>query len=100
MHDKNLAYPDSYIQFWFSDTPSTFTQPGEKFQIKYSLRPVDAEIHWSTDDEAAAVDEHGIVTAVGPGSCNITATVGAVTENGQIWDSYTTSTIEVTCDFD
>ena len=101
MQDKKLTYSDSYIQFWFTDTPSTFTRPGEKFQIKYSLQPVDSEIHWSTDDESvAAVDEYGIATAMGPGRCSITATVGDMTKDGQVWDRYTTSTIEVICNFD
>ena len=101
IQDKKLAYSDSYIQFYFTSGQPTFSQPGEQVMIGYFLQPIDAKIHWSTDDESiATVDEHGIVTAMGPGSCNVTATVGAVTENGQVWDSYTTSTIEVTCDFD
>ncbi len=101
MQDQNLAYPSSYIQFWFTDTPSTLTQPGEKFQIKYNLQPVDAEIRWNSDNnDVAVIDEYGVVTAVGPGTCNITATVGDVTENGQVWDSYTECSTAVTCDFD
>lgn len=101
MQDQNLAHPSSYIQFWFTDTPSTLTQLDEKFQIKYSLQPVDTGIRWSSDnDDIAVVDEYGVVTAVGPGTCNITATVGDVTEDGQVWDSYTECSTAVTCDFD
>jgi uncharacterized protein YjdB len=46
--------------------------------------PGDAITWASTDNEIATVSETGLVTAVGPGSAIITATMGAVSATGQI----------------
>lgn len=90
-----------YLSFFLNDTDVTLTAPETQYTMTYKLQPTDAQIRWSSDDETVAtVDESGIVTAVGPGKCNITATVGLVTAEGQDWDQPTTATAVVTCKWD
>lgn len=62
--------------------------PGEKLQLEAQVVPTYADnrfVRWiSSNPDVADVDEKGLVTAVGPGTCEITAT----SENGR-WDGCT-----------
>ena len=62
--------------------------PGEKLQLEALVVPTYADnrfVRWSSSDPGVAlVDEKGLVTAVNPGTCEITAT----SENGR-WDGCT-----------
>jgi hypothetical protein len=93
-----------YLNFNFTNVDShgvEFSEVGEQFLVTYRLQPTDAEILWQSEDETVAtVDEYGVITAVGPGKCTIVATIGMMTANGQIWDSYVEHVIEVSCNFD
>ncbi len=53
----------------------TLFTPGETFQLEF-LQDIQGEIIWTTSDPGVAeVDREGAVTAVGPGACEITATL-------------------------
>ena len=57
---------------------AAITEPGGTLQLTATVTPAEAsskEITWSTDnDEVATVSTSGLVTAVGNGKANITAT--------------------------
>lgn len=76
--------------FFLHDSDFLFTRPWEQKVLTYTLKPVDAKIWWSTDDESVAyVDEYEVLTAVGPGTCTLKAVSGDITIE-----------CTVTCDFD
>lgn len=55
---------------------------GDKYELEYSLKPNSEEsrVTWkSSDENVAKVSSKGVVTAKGPGSCEVTAT----TKNGR-----------------
>jgi len=61
--------------FSLSRADFTLSKKGESYRIKVS--GTDAAVQWSTSDASvAAVAEDGTVTAVGNGTCTVTATVG------------------------
>ena len=54
----------------------TFFNPGENYALRVTNVPGDTEISWkSLDETIATVDENGYVTAVGPGTTRVIATV-------------------------
>ena len=57
--------------------PNTFYALGEQYQLKATITPVYATnktVRWESDDESVAtVDENGLVTITGWGSCHVTA---------------------------
>ena len=58
----------------------TFFNAGETYALRITNVPGEAEIEWKTLDETiATVDENGYVTAVGPGTTRIIATVDGLT---------------------
>lgn len=79
--DENEIYSSDYVyQFFLHSNDLSFSEPGDQIELKYILKPVDAQIIWSTDDPSVAtVDEYGVVTAVGPGTCELTAIAGDIT---------------------
>jgi hypothetical protein len=103
-YDAEDELTAGYLNFNFTNVDSQgveFSEAGEQFLVTYRLRPKDAEILWESNDETVAtVDEDGVITAVGPGECTIVATIGMMTANGQVWDSYVESEIDVSCNFD
>ena len=89
-------YEDNHFSFWLtSGTQITFTKPGEQSVITYRLNPRDIPIVIrSTDESVAVIDEYNVVTAVGPGECEIEAEVGNM-EIGMVKKT----SIHVICDF-
>ena len=79
-----IAYTDRKLVTRVTLTPetATLTQAGQSVQLTATVAPADAankKVTWTTSDSrVAAVDENGKVTAVGNGTCTITAT----TEDG------------------
>ena len=79
-----IAYTDKKLVTGVTLTPetATLTQAGQSVQLTATVAPADAankKVTWTTSDSrVAAVDENGKVTAVGNGTCTITAT----TEDG------------------
>ena len=79
-----IAYTDRKLVTGVTLTPetATLTQAGQSVQLTATVAPADAankKVTWTTSDSrVAAVDENGKVTAVGNGTCTITAT----TEDG------------------
>ena len=63
------------IDPWF---PETFYNLGAKLQLTATITPANTTnktVRWESDDETVAVvDEDGLVTIVGWGSCHVTAT--------------------------
>lgn len=88
--DANATYASEAVyRFHLHSLDLSFSEPGAQAVLKYTLQPVDAQIIWSTDDPSVAtVDEYGVVTAVGPGSCELTGIAG-----------YTTVKTTIICDF-
>lgn len=66
------------FSFWLTgDGSMTFSEPGEQAVITYHMNPRDIPITWeSTDESVAVVGENCVVTAVGPGTCEIRYTAG------------------------
>ena len=87
-NDEGRAQADYEIQVSQGVSEITFTSlpgvlvKGDTFPVEYSLAPADApEIgltFTSDNDQVASVTEKGLITAVGPGTCVITA----VSHNG------------------
>ena len=58
-------------------TQTELTVVGATFQLVATVTPADMTVTWSSSsDEVATVDANGLVTAVGDGMAQITATVG------------------------
>ena len=58
-------------------TQTELTAVGATFQLVATVTPADMTVTWSSSsDEVATVDANGLVTAVGDGMAQITATVG------------------------
>ena len=76
--EPSTIHEDGGFSFWFTgDGQITFTSPGEQSVITYHLNPRDIPIVIrSTDESVAVIDEYNVVTAVGPGECEIEAEVG------------------------
>lgn len=76
----NINYPVQGISL--NHDAKTFTKAGETLQLTATIYPDSATnktVTWkSSDEKVATVDESGLVTAVGNGTANITAT----TEDG------------------
>lgn len=76
----NINYPVQGISL--NHDAKTFTKAGETLQLTTTIYPDSATnktVTWkSSDEKVATVDESGLVTAVGNGTANITAT----TEDG------------------
>lgn len=59
-------------------TDATLKKAGASFQLRYTAQPDGVEVFFSSSDEkVATVDGKGTVTAVGPGTATITATLGS-----------------------
>ncbi len=59
-------------------TDATLKKAGATFQLRYTAQPDGVEVFFSSSDEkVATVDGKGTVTAVGPGTATITATLGS-----------------------
>ena len=59
-------------------TDATLKKAGATFQLRYTAQPDRVEVFFSSSDEkVATVDGKGTVTAVGPGTATITATLGS-----------------------
>ena len=59
-------------------TDVTLKKAGASFQLRYTAQPEGVEVFFSSSDEkVATVDGKGAVTAVGPGTATITATLGS-----------------------
>ena len=59
-------------------TDATLKKAGAPFQLRYTAQPDGVEVFFSSSDEkVATVDGKGTVTAVGPGTATITATLGS-----------------------
>lgn len=88
--DANATYASEAVyRFHLHSLDLSFSEPGAQAVLKYTLQPVDAQVIWSTDDPSVAtVDEYGVVTAVGPGSCELTGIAG-----------YTTVKTTIVCEF-
>ena len=69
--------------FTLSKTDMTFDGAGQQWNLKVTMVPADAtaEVTWkSSNPNIAAVNFDGKVTAVGPGTCTVTATIEGVGE--------------------
>ena len=59
-------------------TDATLKKAGATFQLRYTAQPDGVEVFFSSSDEkVATVDGKGTVTAVGPGTTTVTATLGS-----------------------
>ena len=65
------------ITLSLNTTQAELTAVGATFQLEATVTPADRTVTWtSSDDKVATVDANGLVTAVGDGMAQITATVG------------------------
>ena len=68
---------DVEITLSLNATQAELTAAGETFQLEATVTPADMTVTWSSSsDEVATVDANGLVTAVGEGMAQITATAG------------------------
>lgn len=78
----------SEITLAILDAPESEVLVGEKFKLTVEIIPSDADagtVGWSSSDEAVAkVDGHGNVLATGSGECEISASIGQVSDKVSI----------------
>jgi len=66
---------DTTVRLNYTDV--TLFNPGEQLQLTVKNLPEGETVVWSSDDEVIIeLDETGLVTATGTGTCNVTAQVG------------------------
>ena len=66
---------DTTIRLNYTDV--TLFNPGEQLQLEVKYLPEGETVVWSADDDVIIeLDEDGLVTATGTGTCNVTAQVG------------------------
>ena len=78
--EKSTIHEDGWYSFWItSERQITFTNPNEQSVVTYVIKPRDIPINMeSTDVSVATIDEYGVVTAIGPGTCEIRFEVGTL----------------------
>ena len=77
--DYNVLYEPEVDSVTLSRTDITLMRIGESYTLRLTVSPegIRANIRWiSQDPKVATVDENGTVTAVGPGTTEIIASVG------------------------
>ncbi|MBQ1388924.1 MAG: D-alanyl-D-alanine carboxypeptidase family protein [Clostridia bacterium] len=82
---ETIDTPDTVKKKFSLETTELTLEEGQSEKIKYADLPKGAAIKWkSSDDEIAAVDKNGQVTALKNGKCVITADVNGTTDKAYI----------------
>ena len=80
--DKAITFNETPVTDITLNTNTEMMMTGDVFQLSAEVFPENAtnpQITWTSDNESAAVvNDNGVVTAVGVGSANITASAGDV----------------------
>lgn len=73
--EPDAAVPEAEVQYTvLLDAYAVTLEPGQTFRLTAFVTPVDSPVLWqSSDPQIATVDDAGLITAVGEGTCGITA---------------------------